>query len=153
MFYHTIRTIGMLAIQRRHMSVIASQIADYLLHCSFNSLFMLVTKKTPTNFHGMKSGDFTSHYISYRIVYSILIGAGHIYICMYVCIYICIYIYIHIYVCLRMHVAMYTRLYACILYVLILCMLILIFYRWFLGQRWPNKEVQTIKRHPDYLHA
>ena len=71
--------------------------------------------------------DFTSRYISYRIVYSILIGAG----------YICIYIYMHVYaylfmciciymfICLRMHVTIYTWLYVCFLCVLILCMLIL----------------------------
>ena len=93
--------------------------------------------------------DFTSRYISYRTVYSILVGAG--YICIYMCIYVYVYIriylcaYVYVCICLRMHVTMYTWSYVCLLCVLILCMLILwcFFYLWLLGQRWPNKEVQT----------
>ena len=38
--------------------------------------------------------DFTSRYISYRIVYSVLVGAGHIYI--YICVCMCIYMYIYL---------------------------------------------------------
>ena len=65
------------------------------------------------------------------------------YICIYMRIYLCVYIYM--FMCLRMHVTMYTWLYVCFLCVLILCMLILwcFFYLWLLGQRWPNKEVET----------
>ena len=89
--------------------------------------------------------DFTSRYISYRIVYFILIGAGYIHIYAYICVFIYVYVYIYMFMCLRMHVTMYTWLYVCFLCVLILCMLILwfFFYLWLLGQRWPNKEVQT----------
>ena len=42
--------------------------------------------------------DFTSRYISYRIVYSILVGAGYIY--MYICIYMYIYTYIFMCICI-----------------------------------------------------
>ena len=76
--------------------------------------------------------DFTSRYISYRIVYSILIGAGciyiHTYIYAYICVFIYVYVYIYMFICLRMHVTMYTWLYVCFLRVLILCMLILWFF-------------------------
>ena len=46
--------------------------------------------------------DFTSRYISYRIVYSILIGAGYTYICKYIYIYIYIRIYLYVYVYIYM---------------------------------------------------
>ena len=92
--------------------------------------------------------DFTSRYISYRIVYSILVGAG--YICMYMCIYMYIYVYIYmhmymyVYACecmlLCIHDYMYVF-YVCSFYV---CWFYDFFYLWLLGQRWPNKEVQTM---------
>ena len=69
----------------------------------------------------------------------------YVYIYVYMCVCVYIYVYVYIYICLRMHVTMYTWLYVCLLCVLILCMLILwcFFYLWLLGQRWPNKKVQT----------
>ena len=95
--------------------------------------------------------DFTSRFISYRIVYSILVGAG--YICIYVCIYryICIYTYIFMCIC----ICMYMPANACYFVYMIICMsfmcahfmyadFMMFFYLWLLGQRWPNKEVQTI---------
>ena len=99
--------------------------------------------------------DFTSRYISYRIVYSVLVGAGHIYIyiCVYVYIYICMYVYVCVYICV--HVYMYIYACECMLlcihdymYVFYVCSFYVywfydVFYLWLLGQRWPNKEVQT----------
>ena len=82
--------------------------------------------------------DFTSRYISYRIVYSILIGAG--YVCMYIyiyiniCIYIFICVYVRIYLCVCVYIYVYMPANVCyyvymiicmVLCVLILCMLIL----------------------------
>ena len=69
----------------------------------------------------------------------------NIYIHIYIYAYLFMCMYIYMFMCLRMHVTMYTWLYVCFLCVLILCMLILwcFFYLWLLGQRWPNKEVQT----------
>ena len=92
--------------------------------------------------------DFTSRYISYRIVYSILIGAGYIciyiFICMYMRIYLCVYVYICFNACecmlLCIHDYMYVF-YVCSFYV---CWFYDFFFNlWLLGQRWPNKEVQT----------
>ena len=101
--------------------------------------------------------DFTSRYISYRIVYSILVGAGHIYI--YIYIYMCVYVYVYmcmyVYVCVYIYVHVYMYIYACecmllcihdYMYVFYVCSFYVywfydVFYLWLLGQRWPNKEV------------
>ena len=101
--------------------------------------------------------DFTSRYISYRIVYSVLVGAGHIYMC------VCVYMYIYMYVCICMRIYLcacgYVYIYACecmllcihdYMYVFYVCSFYVywfydVFYLWLLGQRWPNKEVQTIE--------
>ena len=80
-----------------------------------------------------------------------------VYIYMYIYAYIYTYIFmcicVYIYICLRMQVTMYTWLYVCLLCVMILWMLILwcFFYLWLLGQRWPNKEVQTIMHSNVYI--
>ena len=96
--------------------------------------------------------DFTSRYISYRIVYFILIGAGYIHIYAYICVFIYVYVYIYIYVC----VCVYVPANACYHVYMIICMFsmcahfmyadfMIFFYLWLLGQRWPNKEVQTYR--------
>ena len=96
--------------------------------------------------------DFTSRYISYRIVYSILDGAGYICIYIYICIYVYICIYAYIFMCIC--ICMYMPANACYCVYMIICMsfmcahfmyadFMMFFYLWLLGQRWPNKEVQT----------
>ena len=77
--------------------------------------------------------------------YFILIGAGYIHIYAYICVFI--YVYVYIYICLCacecmlpcIHDYMYVF-YVCSFYV---CWFYDFFYLWLLGQRWPNKEVQT----------
>ena len=49
------------------------------------------------------------YFYSYRIVYSILVGAGYMYIYMYICIYVCMCIYTYIFMCVC--ICIYT--YAC----------------------------------------
>ena len=95
---------------------------------------------------------FTSRYISYRIVYSILIGAGYMYVYMYSYACICVFIYVYMYI--YMYIYVYMPANACYYVYMIICMFsmcahfmyadfIMFFYLWLLGQRWPNKEVQT----------
>ena len=116
-----------------------------------------INASTPTNhifYQILYYRDFTSRYISYRVVYSILIGAGYIYkyiyVYMYVCMYVCICIYIYIYIPAN----------ACYFVYMIICMFFmcahfmyadfikLLFYPWLLGQRWTNEEIQTNIRKP-----
>ena len=111
--------------------------------------------------------DFTSRYISYRIVYSILVGAGYvcththththtyIYINIYVCIYMYLYAYICVFICVYVYIYVYMPANACYYVYMIICMFFYVcsfyvswfydvsFYLWLLGQRWPNKDVQT----------
>ena len=80
----------------------------------------------------------------------------YIYVCVYMCIYICMYVYVCVYICV--HVYMYIYACECMLlcihdymYVFYVCSFYVywfydVFYLWLLGQRWPNKEVQT--KHP-----
>ena len=92
--------------------------------------------------------DFTSRYISYRIVYSILIGAGYIYIHTYIYAYICVFIYVYVYIYVYMPANACYRVYM-IIYMFSMCVhfmyadFMIFFHLWLLGQRWPNKEVQT----------
>ena len=67
------------------------------------------------------------------------------YICIYMRIYLCVSVYIYICLCACeckkpcIHDYMYVF-YVCSFYV---CWFYEFFYLWLLGQRWPNKEVQT----------
>ena len=97
--------------------------------------------------------DFTSRYISYRIVYFILIGAGYIHIYMRIYLCVCVYIYICLCACECMLPCIHDYMYVFCVCSFYVCWFYDFFYLCLLGQRWPNKEVQTINGILNQYHA
>ena len=110
------------------------------------------------NFYTISRFYVTLYLLSY-CVFRFSWCRAYIYIYIYVCVYVYVYICMYVYVCVYIYVHVYMYIYACecmllcihdYMYVFYVCSFYVywfydVFYLWLLGQRWPNKEVQTNK--------
>ena len=144
----TMRCISSLHCQKVYWVYISLPVSMHVYRYSMNA-------SAPMNYIFIEFYTTSRFYVTLYLLSYCIFHFSWCRIYMYICVYIQIYMYIYVYI----YVHMYMYVYACecmllcihdYMYVFYVCSFYVcwfydvFFYLWLLGQRWHNKEVQTI---------